>query len=260
MRIYRVRKFPSKLFLIILAIIIISVIPGARRGLKNFAFGLLAKPFRVVTGAKEYFARAKKLSDENLLLKQRLAAMSVTLARMEETALENKRLGALLNFRKDLRYDTVVAKVIGRDATDWRRSVIINKGKAHGIKEHMPCATARGLIGSVVDVATDSSKVMLITDFNSRVGVVLEPSRESGVLAGFSRGRCKVIYLSLDGNIKKGERVLTAGFSAFFPKGLVVGKVTDTTVEKTGLYKYAIVEPIVDMNRIEEVICIDAGK
>lgn len=184
----------------------------------------------------------------------------MSLARMRETALENERLATLFDFKKDLTYETIVAKVIGRDATDWRRSIIINKGKRHGLKERMPAATAEGLIGSVVDVAYDSSKVMLLTDPNSRIGVVFESSRESGLLVGFSGGVCKVIYLSLDCDIKKGERVLTAGFSSFFPKGLVVGRVVDTALEKTGLYKYAIVRPIVDLNRIEEVICIDAGK
>jgi rod shape-determining protein MreC len=259
-RIYRIRKLPSRLVLTLLVIIIVSLVPRLRSGVKNFAFDILAKPLKAVAGAREYLAKVKNLSDENLLLKQRLAETSVTLARMKEAALENKRLALLLDFKKELQYETIVAKVIGRDATDWRKSIIINRGSNHGLRAHMPCATAKGLVGRVADVAPESSKVMLITDPNSRVGVTLEPSRESGVLVGMPGGLCKAIYLSLDAEIKKGERVSTAGFSAFFPKGLVVGKVTKTSVEKTNLYKYAIVNPIVEMNRIEEVICIDAGK
>jgi rod shape-determining protein MreC len=260
LRIYRIRKFPAKLFLIIVALILISAIPRLRSALKGFAFDALTAPLRVVRGARGYFARLKGLSDENLLLKQRLAEVSVALARTREARLENERLGALLDFKKTLTYETIIARVVGRDSTDWRRAVIINKGKRHGIRVNMPCATARGLIGRVAETAPQTSKVMLITDPNSRVGVILEPSRESGILTGFAEGRCKAVYLSLDSEIKKGERVSTAGFSAFFPKGLVVGKVVNTTVEKTNLYKSAVIDPIVDMNKIEEVICIDVEK
>ena len=206
------------------------------------------------------FAEARYLSEENLLLKQRLAGLSVALARMKELALENERLRSLLDFKKSTPYKTIAARVIARDSTDWRRAIIISKGATHGIKTAMPCATTKGLIGSVVEVGPTSSKVMLINDPNSRVGVIVEPSRESGVLTGSLEGLSKVIYLSLDAKIEKGNGVLTAGFSHLFPKGLAVGEVTEVGVERTGLYKYAVVDPFEDMNKIEEVICIAADR
>lgn len=260
MRTYRIRRFPSKLFILIIAVIILASSHKTRLAVKNFAFGILVKPFRVASGAKAYLTGVKNISEENLLLKQRLAMLSLELARTKNIASENERLKALLNFKKDLDYRAIAAKVVGRDSTDWRKTVIINKGKNQGIKERMPCATAKGLIGSVVEVGPDSSKVMLLTDPNSRVGVRLVPSREAGVLVGFSQGKCKVIYLSLDGDIKEGEAVFTASFSAFFPQGLMVGRVTEVANEKANLYRYAFVRLAEDMNKIEEVICIDAEK
>ena len=260
MQLYRIRKFPSKLFILALAILIIALSPKVRLGLKNFTLGILTKPLTVLSGIQSRLVRAKSLSDEKLLLKERLAMASLELARMKEVSSENKRLNDLLGFKENSDYKGTIAKVVARDSTDWRSAIIINKGKKDGIEERMPAATAKGLIGSVAEVGPSTSKVMLITDPNSRVGVVHEISRESGVLVGFSQGMCKVIYLSLDSDIKKGERVLTAGFSAFFPKGLVVGRVSDVGVEKAKLYKYAIVDPVENMGKIEEVICIDAGK
>lgn len=257
MRIYRIRKFPARLFILILAITIIAFNPKIRHGLKSFAFEILAKPIKFLSGIKEYFASAKKLYGENLLLKQRNAALSVTLARMKEMSSENERLEALLRFKKDSAHTCFAAKVIARDLADWRRAVIINKGKRDGVREGMPCATAKGLIGRVVEAGPASSKVMLITDPDSRVGVILESSRESGVLTGGGEGICRIIYLSLDGEVERGDAVLTAGFSAFIPKGLPVGSVTSTGVEKAKLYKYAVVEPFENMNKIEEVVCID---
>ncbi|UCD55036.1 MAG: rod shape-determining protein MreC [Candidatus Omnitrophota bacterium] len=259
MRIYRTRKFPTKLFLLILIITIILLNPKLITGFKNFTFGILIKPLKAISGVKIYFKRIKNLSEENLLLKQRVASLSIELTRKKEISLENERLRSLLDFKnKEFpHYKTIISKIIARDSTDWRRAIIINKGARDGIRKYASSATAKGLIGTVVEIGPSSSKVMLITDPNSRVGVIIEPSRESGVLIGSPEGECRVIYLSLDAKIERGDMVKTCGFSAFFPKGIAIGTVREIGLEKTGLYKYAVVDPFEDMGRLEEVVCID---
>jgi len=260
LRISRIRKIPAKIIVPLIIISLILTSANMRQGLKNFASGILTLPFKALSGAKRYFISQKNFSRENLVLKKRVASLSVELARMDEAKAENERLRALLGFTKPLRSKTIAAEVIARDSTDWRGGLIINKGSLSGIREHMPSATAEGVIGSVAEVAARSSKVMLITDPNSRIGVILEPSRESGILIGSAEGGVRVIYLSLDSDIKPGEKVLTAGFSAFFPKGLAIGEVTEVGMEPTNLYKHAVVKPFADLSRVEELVCIDAGK
>lgn len=240
-----------------MVVAVVAVNPKIYRNVKSFAFEILIKPVKILSAAKGYFKRIKDLSDENLLLKQRIAGLSVAIARTDETGSENKRLKALLDFKRKLHYRTVAARVIGRDPSDWRRAIIVNKGRRHGIKKRMSCATPRGFIGTVVEVEPSTSKIMLITDPNSKIGVVIEPSRETCVLTGSEKGLCRAIYLSLDGKVAEGDSVLTGGFSEFIPKDLVAGEVTDVGIEKAKLYRYAIVKPVEDMNRIEEVICID---
>jgi len=257
LRKHRLRKFPTKLLIILLLVIIIAVNPKLFLGVRGFVFKVASKPFKFLSNLKSRFVKIDELSKENLLLKQRIAELSIALARTDEISSENKRLNSLLDFKKKLNYKTIAAKVLMRESLDWRKAIIINRGKEDGIKLHMPCTTASGLIGSVVEAWGSSSKVMLITDPNSRVGVILEDSRESGVLIGSPSGNCKIIYISIDAEVRKGERVLTAGFSKFFPKGLPVGKVTGVGTEKTMLSKYALVTPFEDMNKIEEIICID---
>ncbi|MDP8298882.1 MAG: rod shape-determining protein MreC, partial [Candidatus Tantalella remota] len=107
---------------------------------------------------------------------------------MEEISRENNRLRNILNFKNKLPYQTVAARIIARDSLDWRKSVIIDKGKKDGLKEHMSCVTPKGLVGSVSEINENTSKVMLISDPASRVGVMLERSRESGVLVGAGVG------------------------------------------------------------------------
>jgi len=263
LRKYRIIKFPTRLIILIIAIIIIAFKPDILTGAKQLAMDILTYPLKAVSGLTAYFTSKGQLMKENLVLKQRIAASSVTLARLREIELENERLNTLLEFKRNVNYDTIIARVIARDMTDWRRSLVIDKGKDHGIKEHMPCATAKGIVGKVTEVGVTSSKVMLITDPNSKIGVVLRSSRESGVLIGTPQGVCRIIYLSLDGEVDKGDMALTAGYSVFFPKGLPIGEVVKTGIDRSNLFKYAEIRPFEDMNKIEELICIDtnnAGK
>ena len=261
MRIYRIRKFPSGLSLLFLFIILVTFNSKIRSGFKYFTFEILAGPFKAFSGGKTSFSRAKLLSDENLHLKERLGALSVALARMSETKHENERLKKLLDLKETLPYTAIAARVTARDPSDWRRAVIINKGKADGLKEGMPCVTAKGFVGVVTEVGATASKIMLITDPNSKIGVMLEGSRETGLLIGSPRGKCRVIYLSVDGDAFVGDKVLTTGLRDHsFPKGLAVGKISATGVEKTKLYRYAIVDPFEDINKLEEVVCIDTGE
>lgn len=256
MRTHRVRRFPARLVFLVILIIVVIVKPSIIHNLKNITLEILAVPFKAVSNVGEYFVRAKNLSSENLTLKHRLADLSVTLARMEEVAKENERLATLLNFKKTLLYKTTIAKVIARDACDWRWAVIINKGSRHGIQKHMPCMTSKGIVGSVTEVGLWTSKVTLITDPNSRIGVILESSRESGLLVGATEESCKVIYLSLDGEVKPGDKVVTAGFNSFSPKGLPIGKVQKIGLEKAKLFRYAVLTPYENMKELEEIICI----
>ena len=258
MRIYRIRKFPTKLVILVLVVSIVTLNPTIRIAVKNFTFEILIKPFKFFSKIKTYFVSKKNLLNESIYLKERLAHLSIELARTESLARENKRLKSIIDFKKTLPSKTIVAKVIGRDSVGWRRSLIIDKGSSDGIKEHMSCATSKGLVGSILDVGKHSSKVMLITDPGSRVGVIIDPSRESGILTGSPKGDCKVIYLSLDALLEKGDRVITAGFSSFFPKGIPIGKIKKIEIEKNKLYKYASVDTYENMNQIEEVVCIYA--
>lgn len=258
MRFYRVRKFPSGLGFLIIVFVILSVFPTLRHSTIKFTIEMLSIPVRLTSVLKQNIERSGTLRDENVELKQQVATLTVMLSRKREITLENERLRSLLDFKKSLPYQTVVAQVIGRDSSDWRSAIIINKGAKHGVFERMACATSEGLVGSIYEVGPSWSRVMLITDPSSRVGIIVEPTRESGVLVGFS-GSCKAIYLSLDAEIKTGERVLTAGFSDYIPKGISVGRIRGAHVNETNLYKYSIVDPLVNMNGIEEIICINMG-
>lgn len=196
------------------------------------------------------------LREENRLLRERIDLLN---RRIEESRLlniENQRLKDILGFKNAIPYTTIPAEVIGRDPTNWSNSLIIDKGAVLGIRQGKAVISMKGLIGRVLEVGRHSSRILLITDPNSKVGAVIQRNRQGGILVGRPDGRCKIIYIALDSDVVKGDKVITAGFGGVFPKGILIGDVVDVGKEPGRLYKYAIVCPAQDMTKLEEVLCI----
>lgn len=196
------------------------------------------------------------LREENSLLHDRVDLLTRMAEETQAINDENARLRKLLEFRKIIPYTSIPAQVIGRDPSNWTNSLIIDKGLNYNIKQNMAVISTRGLVGRVVEVGSNSSKVILITDPDLKVGVLIRRNRQGGVLVGLPGGRCKVIYISLDSDVKCGDKVITAGFGSVFPKGILVGEIEKVGKEEGRLYKYAILKPSQDLSRLEEVLCI----
>ena len=194
--------------------------------------------------------------DEISRLHSKAGLLSQELLRLQEAEHENFRLRDLLGFRSRLRISTIPAQVIGRDPSNWSNSLIIDKGRDHAIRPNMAVISSLGLVGRVIEAGKNSSKILLITDPNSKVGVILEKSRQGGILVGRRGGSCKMIYISLDTEVASGEKVFTAGYGGIFPKDLVIGEVISSGKEPGRLYKYAIVKTACDFSHLEEVFCI----
>jgi rod shape-determining protein MreC len=194
--------------------------------------------------------------EEIRLLKGQTALLATKLEEARAVQEENQRLRELLDFRKIVPYSTAAAQVIGRDPSNWSNSLIIDKGANFGIKQNKAVLSTRGLVGRVVEVGRRSSKVMLMNDPNSKVGVLILRNRQGGILVGRPDGRCKMIYIALDSDVKKGDKVITAGFGGTFPKDILVGEVAGVGKEPGRLYKYAIIRPEQDLSKLEEVLCI----
>jgi len=216
-------------------------------------------PLRLLHAASSAFKRLipfASLREENRILRDRIALLNRKIEEMTVIYDENERLKAFINFRKNIPYITVPAQVIGRDPTNWSNSLVINKGANDGVRQNRAVLSARGLIGRVLEVGRRSGKVLLITDPNSKVGVVIQKNRQGGILVGRPDGKCKMVYISLDADVARGDKVITAGLGGIFPKDTLVGEVMKVDREPGRLYKYAIVRPAEDLSKLEEVLCI----
>jgi rod shape-determining protein MreC len=199
---------------------------------------------------------------ENKGLREEGARLASELNVAEEARLENYRLKRLLSVQEELLgdygADGVAARVIGRPAGNWLQTITIDKGKNQGIRRNMTVVAPEGLVGRVISVTPNTAQVLLILDRDGAVGGMLQISRTPGVVEGMEdgSGRLQLVYLPHDTVVRPNQVVITSGFQGFFPKGLRIGYVTEVRLEPNGLLKYAVVQPFVDFDRLEEVIVL----
>jgi rod shape-determining protein MreC len=180
---------------------------------------------------------------------------------LTEVMAENVRLKAMLDYRKTApQFDFVLATVVGRDPGTWTNTIIINRGTEHGVAKDMAVVTPAGLVGSVVQAYGNSAKVQLILDPRSAVGAIVQrpESRVAAIVEGSAAKppALRMVNIARDADVIKGDKIVTSGFGGIYPKGRLVGEVTDVVNEEGGLLKYAILKPAVDFDRLEEVLVI----
>lgn len=192
---------------------------------------------------------------ENAELKKEITGLRAKLQGVEEVALQNKRLRMLLAFVDDLDMPALPARVIGEDISNWARTVVIDKGLRSGLRHGMPVVAAEGVVGRVIKVAQNSSRVLLVTDASSAVAALIQRTRTRGVARGLGSD-LSVEYALNEADIKVGDLMITSGMGGVFPKGLPLGRVAMVEKDQFGLFQRVRVETVVDFSHLEEVMVI----
>ncbi len=165
------------------------------------------------------------------------------------------------NLLSDFQGNVLSARVIGVDASNPWRSLMINRGSLDGVKRNMVVLDRQGqLVGRVVDPITfKQARVQLITDTESGVYVHPEGKDAQGILSGMGNGRCELEYiLSTDVSIEVGDKLITVGSDGIYMPGIVVGHVI-SVVKEQSLFKKIEVAPafkLQDLNQLA-IITVD---
>jgi len=193
---------------------------------------------------------------ENSRLRKEIEELK--LENMRYRALEHtvKSLKKLLRFKPEPEWHVIASQVIRYDATGWFRSVIIDKGKKNGIDINMPVINADGLVGRIISVSPNFSKILLITDPDSAVDCLDERTRARGILKGLSGNMCRLAYVEHSQDIRPGDIIITSGLAGIFPKGIPIGRVKEVREIPGGLFKEVEITPFVDFSILEEVLVI----
>jgi len=193
----------------------------------------------------------------NVELEKQIADLTTENIRLSESDAKLKIVSALLDYaRTNPERKYVTADVVGRDESRFLRYVLLNKGARDGINRDMPVVTDKGLVGLVTETTANASKVVLITDLSSAVNVRLQNSRAEGVVIGQQSGELRLNYISVEVDMKQGERVVTSGLGGQFPQGLLIGTVASVRKRTFDVFQEADVKSAVDFNRLETVLVI----
>ncbi|MBP7585773.1 MAG: rod shape-determining protein MreC [Spirochaetes bacterium] len=208
------------------------------------------------------FTELGELRDELQRTRQKLMKYEAIAEELGEIKKENERLRAVIQMKERIEYESIPAIVISRDPDNWFRTIILNRGSSDGVKVNMPVVAYHGeekaIIGKIIEVRGSVSRVLPIVAPDMKLGVMLQGSRFPGLLKGLSSGSnlCIMDYVSKSVLVKFGDVVVTSGQGGIFPAGLLIGKVLKAEIMEASAYQRAIVTPIIDYNRIEDVFII----
>ena len=164
---------------------------------------------------------------------------------------ENLAFRDLLNLVDDPRPAFITARVIGDAGGAFVRTVLLNAGTDDGVRVGQAAVNAEGLVGRVVEAGRRSARILLLTDLNSRVPVVLELTRVSAILAGDNSDNPRLAFTPVNALFEPGERLVTSGHGGMLPPGLPVGEVVSTA---SGV---ARIRPYVNFSALEYLRVLD---
>ena len=270
------RLFKNKVFLLILVTLLIFVFMGitaSQDSKANWISNIVSVPltpvqrFSSFAGQKidaglSFFKNIQTTKQENENLK----------IRINELEKENRELigfrdkiGSLreaLNLKDKFDdYDIIGGNVIAKDAGNWFNVFKIDIGQKDGIQSDFPVVTAtKGLVGRVMVSDATSSKVISIIDQDSVVSGWITKSGGHVIVRGDlslkDKGLCRADYIPPDVDVEVGDVIETLGLGEVYPKGIVIGKVLEIRKTNSELNRYAIIQPVVDFKRLEEVFVL----
>jgi len=211
-----------------------------------------------ISGMWHRYVSLQAVEEENRQLRQDIEWLRGQNSRLREEAAATERLASLLQFKEQALPTMVAAQVIGRDATNRYRSVILNKGDNDGIHPDMGVITPAGVVGRIVKTTSVTSVVLLITDSNNAIAGLIQRTRDEGIVEGTPQGRVRLKYIPLLSAVQDGDRVVTSGLVGGFPRGLAIGTITGIEKEEGALFQSAELALEVDVDRMEEVLVIQS--
>ncbi len=214
---------------------------------------VLSRPAATVSDVVAQVRELASLREQNAGLREdkaRLVQWQTVARRLEA---ENRALRALLAFVPGPEASYVTARVIGDTGGAFAHTLVLNAGFRAGVRKGQAVITGDGLVGRVAGVGTRSTRVILITDLNSHIPVLVERTRMRAIVAGDNSDRLRLIRLPPGAEVSAGDRIVTSGHGGAFPPGLPVGVVASVGDAGIG------VQPFVARNRLEYVRVVDFG-
>lgn len=211
-----------------------------------------------IEGNDSFFTDMNQIKAENEDLKSRNSELEQSLRELEIIKSENTTLKEYLNLTdKYQAYKTIPAYIINKDIGNYSNIFVINVGIEDGIKENMTVISDKGLVGHVISVSKNTSKVQTIINTASSVSATISTSRDSVICKGIlEEATLRATYIPTDATLVQGDSVETSGMGGIYPKGIHIGTISKIINTQNVTDRYAMITPAVDFKKVETVLVI----
>ena len=190
---------------------------------------------------------------ENRRLRRRITEIESENLQFREALVSSGHLARVASMRDEIEIPMLPAEVVGLDVAPWFRSVLVDRGTQHGVQPGHPVITHEGVVGVVTATSQHAAKTMLLLDRQSAVDALVQRSRARGVVRGVGRDRLEFEFVVRTADVAVGDEVVTSGLGGIYPKGLRLGRVAELRDAGGRLTRIAVLEPAVDLGRLEQV-------
>jgi len=197
-----------------------------------------------------------EVREENKRLNAKLFQLDEENRKNREFLIAYKGLQAYLGLKQNNPDQKVFASVIGEIKNGFSNLLIIDKGYNDGIRKNFAVTTPEGIVGKIQSTTEVQSVIQLISDSRSSFPVLTQRTRTKGILQGSFDRTLTLSYIPRRKGIVLNDNIVSSGLAGIFPKGFSVGKVSKIIKENSGLFQTVIIEPSVDLERIEVVAVI----
>ena len=248
---------------ILIAALVVAILAAVVLGLSSGASffenvtGSILSPVRSAVAAIDrqfekyynYLFQYAKLEADNAALQSQVLSMEEDIRTVEELQRENERYKALLQLSESHEdYSYVASYITSWDASDYKSAFTIGKGTNYGLEEGMCAITENGqVVGLITEVGFNWATVTTIMDSSLEISASIASSDGTSIL--------RMNYLLTDAVIKNQDQVVTTG-STLYPRGLLLGYITNASLDETGVAKYATLDPSCDLGTLEQVFII----
>jgi len=223
-----------------------------------------------VSGVASFVGDALQANRERERILKEIAGLRTDLWRLRALEQDNRDLRSLLGFRKLQKHRLVLCQVISRgDASGWWETITLDRGWDSGVTTNLAVVTEDGLVGRTLLVTRHTCDVLLITDPNFKAACRVDGVGATGIVRGMGIRPIgdsaldllcpiepyRVDYLSCDSDVSEGTSVCTSGLGGTYPEGIPIGRIRRVSMDVSGLYQRAEVEPVAKLRSLRYV-CI----
>lgn len=199
----------------------------------------------------------ESLRRENIQLKAELVQAKAQLQQQDYLLAQNNRLQGILSATQPERFNLILSDVIGIDSNPLRQIVVINKGKKDGVSIGQTVIDEKGVMGQVINVYQDTSRVILLSDEQQSVAVTIKRTGQKAVVSG--KGNPQLLsldYIFKASDVRLGDELVSSGLGGRIPAGFPVGRVAKIEAEQAGGYAKILVTPAANFTNTSYVLLL----